>query len=828
MNARLPEHLVLRLTVLVCACVFSLPLSAAAQRESLRTGAGVVDGVVTTQSGTIRLGGARVVILDAGNHEVASSITDGDGKFRVTTLIAGRYTVTASLDGFVFGKTTLVVESDAQANVALDLPLAAVNQTIEVTAPVAVVSVADTIAAAERIGSRETEQLTGGGGLGNALRLLASIVEVPGGLSIKGGRPTQAGVQMGASTLTDPVLGLMHLTLPDDAIDSVAVMPNPYAVEYGRFSSGLVVIQMRRGGDTWRMRLTNLTPTFRTERHKELFTITGLSGFGPNFAVGGPIVKERLFLEQTVQYRYSTDDIASRPEDERRTSHSVSSFSRVDANLSPTHSLIATGGFFPSLTKSASLGTFTPPDATVDMRERVNHATFSERALWSDSLVSESTVQARGYRGEVSPQGNAAMLLFPDTTLGNFYNHQIRTPKTFQFIQTLSGSAHGPTGLHLFKFGADVLFNDYDGRSESRPLLIFRPDGTLVRRFDFAAPRGQEIGTTDLAVFAQDRVQPSTRWYAEYGARLDRDGIVGRWNVTPRVGAALLLDASGDSVLRGGYGLFYERTPSAAGAFDQFERFTDTRLFDPASGGAAVPFVHVTGDALRTARSATWDLSYEYRVSSSLSFRAAMLDRRGDHELLLDTVTTGQVGALVLRSDGRSRYRDFEVAMHASRSTRFDLHTSYAHARAEGDLNAFANFFDTMMWPVVAPNQYGRLSTDVPHRLLSRTRLLPTPTWLVAAVADWRTGLPYSIVDEALDYVGVRNTQRMPTYFRLDVGLEHRFQFGKLQPWIGVRAYNALNAFLPADVQANIASPAFGSFYNSPFRQYRLQLRFGR
>jgi hypothetical protein len=68
----------------------------------------------------------------------------------------------------------------------------------------------------------------------------------------------------------------------------------------------------------------------------------------------------------------------------------------------------------------------------------------------------------------------------------------------------------------------------------------------------------------------------------------------------------------------------------------------------------------------------------------------------------------------------------------------------------------------------------------------------------------------------------------MPTFFRLDLGLEHRFSFKKLQPWIGVRAYNALNTFLPADVQANNISPNFGGLYNSQFRQYRLQVRFER
>src|SRR5262249_10275789 len=188
----------------------------------------------------------------------------------------------------------------------------------------------------------------------------------------------------------------------------------------------------------------------------------------------------------------------------------------------------------------------------------------------------------------------------------------------------------------------------------------------------------------------------------------------------------------------------------------------------------------------------------------------------------------GNAGALVLDSNGRSRYRDVEFSLHASHATRVDVNATYSYSRARGDLNTFANFFDTMMSPIVAPNQYGTLPTDVPHRLWPRGPLLPPPPWLVVAAADWRTGLPYSIVNETLDFVGARNTARLPTYFRLDLGLEHRFKIGKLQPWIGVRAYNALNSFLPADVQANIASPTFGSLYNSQFREFRLQVRFER
>ena len=59
-------------------------------------------------------------------------------------------------------------------------------------------------------------------------------------------------------------------------------------------------------------------------------------------------------------------------------------------------------------------------------------------------------------------------------------------------------------------------------------------------------------------------------------------------------------------------------------------------------------------------------------------------------------------------------------------------------------------------------------------------------------------------------------------------GIEHRIKIFGLQPWIGVRAYNAFDAFLPTDVQANLNSPLFGTYYNSEYRQFRLQFRFER
>jgi hypothetical protein len=808
--------------------VLAALLVTSAAAAQTRATPGTIDGYVTTQGKTIPLGGAQVVVRNGLNDEIASVLSEADGHFRIVVLPDGRYRIAVTLAGFEPTTIQATVTAGATTDVAVDLPIAAISQTVEVVGSAGIASGA-TIAPTDSLAGRDIEQYTGGG-FQAALRLLASIIEVPGGLSIKGGRPSQAGVQMGAITLVDPTTGLSTMTLPDDAIDSVEVLPNPYAVEYGRFSSGLVVIQTRRAGDKWKTRLNNLDPTFRTARGT-MFDIKGIGAFAPRLETGGPIVKDQLFLEQTAQFRYATTDVPSRPEDELKTTRWFSSFTRVDWNISPRHSIVGTGGFSPSAETWATLGTFTPPDATADIHAHVNHGGVTERALWSDTVFSETTVQVHEAQTDVDPQGPLPMQLLPETTLGNFYNTQRRSTATYQVVETVSGTHTLGGGLHLYKAGFDVLYSRYNGTSASRPVLIERTDGSLARRLDFTGPSAQAVNSTDIALFVQDRFQPNGRWFLEFGGRLDRDGVVETLNVTPRVGTAVLLNASGTSVLRGGFGLFFERTPSTVGAFEQFESALDTRY--AADGrtalGPPIRFVHTTAPNLETPRSRTWDIGIDQRINERWSLRGGLIDRTGSHELIVDPVRAGGAGTLLLSSSGRSRYREAEIGFHFSHGPAADVNASYVKSIARGDLNALTNYYDAVMWPIVGENAYARLYGDVPHRLLVRGRVMPMPTWLLVGIFDWRSGMPWSAVNEYLDFVGARNERfRFPAYARTEIGIEHRFKIFKLQPWIGVRAYNAFDAFLPTDVQANITSPFFGSYYNSEYRQLRLQFRFER
>ena len=130
---------------------------------------------------------------------------------------------------------------------------------------------------------------------------------------------------------------------------------------------------------------------------------------------------------------------------------------------------MATGGLFPSISTFATLGTFIPPDASADIKSRVNHAGVTERALWTDSIFSETTVQVHDYRTDVLPQGAEAMRLLPDTTLGNFFNQQHRSAGIYQVDGLLKAKLRG-SGLERY---VEVLAH-IDTEAEKRLVPLYK------------------------------------------------------------------------------------------------------------------------------------------------------------------------------------------------------------------------------------------------------------------------------------------------------------------------------------------------------------------
>jgi hypothetical protein len=766
------------------------------------------------------LAGASVCVV-AGGQVVAEAASDALGRFELAELSPGPALLRVRLPGFRPFEAHLVLTAGEPLEREVELRVEGVAEQVVVTYSARADSLAASLGPREELQGLMLERPPSGGDtVQDALVTLPGVVRSGETLSIRGGRPAQSSLQLGSMLLSDPATGEARLRLPVDAVASVEVMPSPTAAEFGRFSSGVVVMHPRGGGDSWRFALRNPDPTLRFKRGEFLEPI-GIRSFAPRVALSGPLRVGAVHLAQSLQYRYTASDVSSRPEDELSVQEYVSSVTRIDAQLSPRHTLAALVSIFPERRSHVGLGTYVPPEVAVDQRLGIYNASLSETAALGSSALLESAVHAGRQELELGPPEAGVLVLQPQGQTGRAFNRQHRRADSLQWVETLSLTRSGRLGEHAAQLGLDVLHADFHGSSSSTPVEVRSLDGRLLRRVEFGAATPQHVATTDVALFARERWRPWAPLLVEAGLRLDRDGVTRRSVLAPRLGAQL--EPGGSRLtLRGSVGVFGERTPSLVGAFESLEERTETRLDQP--GAPTTTYRNTRDGDLQPARSTTWTAELLFRASPRLQLRAGVLGRAGRDEPIVRL----EPAALLLSTEGRSRYRELELSARFAPRPRSELHVSWVHSRSEANLNAFSALFGSARAPVIRPDEYGPAPVDVPDRLLLRLRS-EVGEWFVAALLDARAGFPWSAVDGALDFVGPRNRAgRFPSAALLDVAVERRFRVGRWQPWVGVGVVNALNSFAPREVQANVTAPDFGAFSNDVPRRLQLFLRLDR
>src|SRR5262249_35527623 len=219
-------------------------LSAAQQPEE----AGRVIATVTTLEGAVNMPGVQVELRTSIDGTVlAKTITDGAGQVTFPDVPPGRYIINGTRAGFLpRDSADFGVRAGETARVLLDIQLTFVLPAVEVRAEtpspthnVQPVSMSDTLP-----GSGFGLAPIDGDDFQSLLLMLPGVVRgADGRLRIKGGQPSQGALQVSSVNLNDPSSGDFDLDLPAHAIVSVEVLANPFAAEYGRFSSSITQIR---------------------------------------------------------------------------------------------------------------------------------------------------------------------------------------------------------------------------------------------------------------------------------------------------------------------------------------------------------------------------------------------------------------------------------------------------------------------------------------------------------------------------------------------------------------------------------------------------------
>lgn len=801
------------------------------RQVAVRFGGGIVRGIVTSQQQAMPIAAVIVDVLEAASGRiVASARTGEDGRYEVGGLAPGLYTVRATLVGFDPAVTPPVeVTADRPVDVSLDLRVSTFTEIVSVVAP-ARSTIGGEIEPGERTVSGRLLDVAPlpGDDLQALFTLLPGVVRGPEGrLRLKGDLPSQGAVLVSGVNVGDPVTGDFAFELPNDAVESVEVLGSPYLAEYGRFSAGVATVTTRRAGDTWKYSVNSFVPR-PLKRPDETFKFRGLRSFSPRATIGGPLVADRLWLTEAVQYRYVRTPMKSQEGEPTTDLRSLDVFTRLDAHLSTRHTL--TGGLvvFPREIEKVNLNTFVTPAATPDFEQRGFQAGVQDNLVLAATTVVESTFSVRKYDVDIERRGGEAMVLTPSGISGSFYNEQTRRTRTVQGVAVLS---HAPSsgwfGAHLFRVGIDVSHARYTGTSQSGRVEIRRSDGTLAEVGTFGDLTRQRQESVDLALFVQDRWRVSERLSLDLGLRVDRDGVVDHFNANPRIGVVYSLDRDGRTVARGGLGLFSVRTPYNVAALPTLERPTYAS-FDR-DGRVVVEPVRLDFGLparLETPSSRVWSVELQHRLSRAVAIKVGHLERDGKDGFYLEPEI--ERGRIALRNDGRSRYREVEVTARYVPGPRLDLQASYVWSRARGDLNSVDTYYGNFRWPVVRPNAYARTGTDVPHRVLVRGAIVLPWKIDLLPVVELRSGFPWSAVSETQTFVGERNAAgRLPAVRTIDLSISRPVKLMKFRPRVGLRLFNVLGSEASRDVQQNLASPDFGRFYNPIERSIGFVFQFG-
>ncbi len=768
---------------------------------------GVSSGHAFAAGATIRLSGPVVLETE----------TDEHGNYTFAAVASGTYRIEAFLSDLEAAQS-ISVEAGKIVRAELQLKPADVKSSVTVTATA---SETKDPAPSETISEKTLRDAPNvNERFESSLPLVPGVLRGPDGhINLKGARNTQSGALVNSANVTDPVTGGQAINLPIDVVSSVQVISNPYDPQYGKFTGAVATVATKTSDyDKFHFSIQNILPRLRDRDG----TIAGLGAATPRMTLTGPIMKGRIAITQSFEYRYTRTPVNSLPPSRRDTKlESFDSYTQVDFNITPKQTATASFALYPQKLDFLSLNTFTPQPSTPDFHQRGFQAYLQHRYIVGDKGLLISQFSYKRFDADITAQSDDPYRLLLETTEGGFFNRQARRTSRSSFQESYQFAPKRFAGSHQLTVGMSYEHSTYDGHQSFLPVEIDGVSGMPIERISFSSPSSFQADQNETTWFAGDQWAINPRFTLNLGVRFDSDTITSSTHAAPRAGFLLAVTGDGKTLLKGGVGLFYDRIPLMVPIFPDLPNRTVTVLGEVDS---TVFYRNTINGDLENPRSTSWNLELDRQLLQGLSLQLAYEQRNTTRDFVVSPISSGATGVLELSNRGSDSYREFQVAARYQLARQV-LNASYVRSRAFGDLNDFNQFFGNLAQPVIQPNAQGRLSFDAPNRFLFWGTLAAPWKLTLVPVYEIHTGFPYSVENEFREYVGPRNVARFPRFSSFDLQITRplRLPLGEkhLHARVGMGVFNLFNHFDPRDVQNNFASARFGEFFNTAWREYR-------
>jgi hypothetical protein len=675
--------------------------------------------------------------------------------------------------------------------------------------------------------------------LADALPLLPGVIRKPdGGLQISAAAEHRSSLIVNSADVTDPATGQFGLTVPIDIVDTMNVYQTPFLAEYGRFTGGLVSVETRRGGDKWNWEVNDPFPDFFIRSWR----LRGLRDATPRINADGPLIRGKLYFSEGLEYEVRKTEVYTLPfPNDLRRSSGVNSFAQLDWITSQKNLLTVTLHVAPQRLEFVNLDYFNPQAVTPDAATHNYTGTIGDKLTLFGGML-DSTFSATQFGARVWSHGDQDMVITPYGNSGNYFTRMDRTATRYGFAPSYTFPTLKRLGAHTFKIGFYSAQSSNHGSRSEHPIDILDRQFRLTEQILFFPGRSYGLADTENAAYGQDHWSLSSRLAIDLGVRVESQEVSGSYRFAPRMGIAWTPLARTGTVVRAGFGFFYDHVPLNVYSFNHYPAQVLT-FYDPATGDiTGGPYFY--GNALTqvntrarfvfrnqapgnfSPQSATGSMQVEQPLTRSVRLRVGYLHNQAAGLVLMDTEApdpvTG-VGANELIGSGQSRYHQVEVTTRVRLGDTRRLFFSYVHSTARGDLNDFNNYLGSFPLPIIRPNQFGNLPGNIPNRFLMWGTVALPAKFQISPVMEYRNGFPYFTLDEAQNYAGVPNAHCYPNFLSLDARLAKDFQ---VTPKYGVRlavsGFNLTNHFNPEAFHNNTADTAYGVFFGQRQRRFTL------
>ncbi len=319
--------------------------------------------------GDANVAGATVVVRNVDTNLQRRVTADASGRYQVTALPVGRYKVEV-LQG---DKVVNTSDVDVSAGQGAEASFGAKVQSVRIAGTRTRIDVSNTNNGAN-FSAKELAQLPIAPSL-DAIILLAPNTTRPDyrylGSSFGGSGPSENSYYINGFPVTNALTGLGSSELPFGAIAQAQILTGGFGAEFGRSIGGVVNITTKSGTNTWEAGvMASVTPKKLRGKYEDIYY--GYTGTEPNKGtdgslflrrednertdhrvgtyVGGPIIKDKLFMFVALEQNTSDEDRVARTTAETPDAigkwgwgevqnKATRALAKIDWNISDTHRL---------------------------------------------------------------------------------------------------------------------------------------------------------------------------------------------------------------------------------------------------------------------------------------------------------------------------------------------------------------------------------------------------------------------------------------------------------------------------------------------------------